>query len=144
MFYTEGLKEDVQLVGGTVGDEHLDVFRWQLNSAFPLLGELCEQLELLQHVALRHFTIFYSKDYFLKLVASQENSGFPDDLPLGGLSCGVQPLHRRAALQLIPGASVHQVGVLLALLKQHVSEGNRSSHAAALPPIDGTMQEQSD
>lgn len=100
MFDAQGFKEEVQLVRGTVGDEHLNVFGEQFDSALPISGELGEKFELFQMVTLRDFSIVDPEDNLLELVPAENHRGFSDDLPPGGLTGGVQLLHRHAALKL--------------------------------------------
>lgn len=82
----QGPEEDAELVGGAVGDEHLDVFRKQLHGALALSGELCEQFEVFQNVALRDFAVVQPQDDLLEFVASQDDGGFADELTPSGLS----------------------------------------------------------
>lgn len=100
VFDAQGFEKESQLVRRAVGDEHLDVFREQFDGAFPLSGELGEEFELFQVVILRDFAVVDSEDDLLELIAAQNNGGFADDLPPGGLAGAVQLLHRHAALQL--------------------------------------------
>lgn len=106
VFDTQGFEEEVQLVRGAVGDENLDVLREQFDRALPVSGELCKQFELFQMVTLWDFSVMDPKDDVLELVPAQYNRSFTDDLPPGGLTGGVQLLHRHTALQLgtvLPG-----------------------------------------
>lgn len=109
----EGLEEDAEAVRGAIGEEHLDVLGQQLHGALAVPGELGEQPELLQRVTLRRrFAVFDAQDQLLELVASQQHGGFADHPAAGRLAGGVQPLHRRAAPQRVPVASLHRVSVL--------------------------------
>lgn len=106
VFDTQGFQEEVQLVRGAVGDEHLDVFREQLDGALPISDEFGEQFELFHAVTLRDFSVVDPEDNLLELVPAQDNGGFTDNLPPSGLTGGVQLLHRHTALQLgtlLPG-----------------------------------------
>ncbi len=106
VFDAQGFEEEVQLVGGTVGQEHLGVLWEHSDGALPLSGELGEKFELFQTVTLRDFSVVDPQDDLLELIPAQNNGGFTDDLPPGGLSGGVQLLHRHTALQLgavLPG-----------------------------------------
>lgn len=96
----QGFEEEVQLVPGAVGEEHLDVPWEYSHGALPISDELGEQFELLQGVALRDFAIVDAEEDLVKLVPAQDDLGLSDDLSPGGLARGVQLLHRHAALQL--------------------------------------------
>lgn len=102
----QGFEEEAQPVWGTVGHEHLDVLREQLDGALPFSGEFGEESELFQAVTLRDSSVVDPEDDLLELVPAQDDRGFTDDLPPGGLSGGVELLHRHTALQLgliLPG-----------------------------------------
>lgn len=106
VFDAQGFEEEVQLVGGAVGDEHLDVFREKFDGALPISGELGKKFELFQTVTLRDFPVVDPEDELLELIPAQNNGGFTDDLPPGGLAGDVQLLHGHTALQLatvLPG-----------------------------------------
>lgn len=100
VFDAQGFEEEVQPVRGAVGDEHLDVFREQFHGALPFSGELCKKLEFFEMVSLRDFSVVDPEENLLELIPAQNNRGFTDDLPPGGLTGGVQLLHRHTALQL--------------------------------------------
>lgn len=110
MFDAQGFEKELQLVGGAVRDEHLDVFGEQFDGALPISDEIGKKLELFETVTLRDFSIVDTEDDLLELVPAQENRGFADDLPPGGLAGGVELLHRHTALQLgtvLPGWHRH-------------------------------------
>lgn len=106
VFDAQSFEEEVEPVRGAIGDEHLDVFREQFDGALPFSGELGEKFEFFQMVILRHFPVVDAEDNLVELIPAQDDRGFTDDLPPGGLAGGVELLHRHTALQLaavLPG-----------------------------------------
>lgn len=116
MLDAQGFEEEAQFVRGTVGHEHLDVFRKKFDSALSFSGEFCEQFKVSEAVALRDFPIMKSKDDLLELVAAQSNRGFAHDLPPCGLTGGVELLHSDTAVQM--GLTLHFRHFLLKSVKK--------------------------
>lgn len=100
VFDAQGPQEETQLVRRAVGHQQLRVLRDELHGALALADELGEELEVLQSVVLRDFPVVEPQQHLLELVAAEDDGGLPDDLPAGGLSGGVELLHRHTALQL--------------------------------------------
>lgn len=100
VFDAQGPQEKTQLVRRAVRHQQLRVLRDELHGALALADELGEELEVLQPVVLRDFPVVEAQQHLLELIAAEDDGGLPDDLPAGGLSGGVELLHRHTAMQL--------------------------------------------
>lgn len=121
VFDAEGFEEEAELVRRTVGDEHLDVFREQFDRALSVLDEFGEKFKLFQMVTLADFAVVDSEDDLLELVPAQNNRGFADDLPAGGLAGAVELLHRHTALQLTAVLSGKHRSNFLPKINTHIN-----------------------